>query len=409
MSAAPQQPTHHLSAPMNFFLALCCGLIVANLYYSQPLAGPISQALGMSAESAGLIVTLTQVGYVIGLLLIVPLADLVENRRLILAMLGLSIAAALVAAVAENATLFLTASLLIGVGAVGVQVIVPLAAHLASEEKRGEAVGNVMGGLMFGIMLARPVSSFVTDLYSWHAIFVISALIMLLLGVSIRMMLPQRIPLGTMRYTSLLASMGGLALKTPILQRRAFYQAMMFGAFSIFWTTTPLLLAGPAFNMSQAGIALFALAGVAGAVSAPLAGRVADAGWTRPATIGAMLLAIGSFVITLIFPLGSTAALILLVLAAVLLDFGVSANVVLGQRAIYGLSADLRSRLNGLYMATFFIGGAVGSAVGVWGYAHGGWPAAAALGGGMPALALLVLWLVEPEAEERPAKVAQAK
>ncbi|MEH6688280.1 MAG: MFS transporter [Halopseudomonas sabulinigri] len=398
MSASPHSD-HHISARMTFFLALCCGLIVANLYYSQPLAGPISQALNMSPESAGLIVTLTQIGYVIGLLLVVPLADLVENRKLILAMLGLSIVAVLGAALADNAVLFLTASLLIGVGAVAVQVIVPLAAHLASEERRGQVVGNVMSGLMFGIMLARPVSSFITDLYNWHAVFVFSAVVMLLLGVAIRVLLPPRVPRATLSYGSLLASMGGLALHTPILQRRAFYQAMMFGAFSLFWTTTPLLLAGPAFNMSQSGIALFALAGVAGAVSAPLAGRVADAGWTRSATLCAMLLAIGSFAITLLLPLGSTTSLMLLVLAAVLLDFGVSANVVLGQRAIYGLSADLRSRLNGLYMATFFVGGAIGSAVGVWGYAHGGWLTAALLGGSMPALALFVLWLVEPKTE----------
>lgn len=405
---APQHPNHHISAGMNFFLALCCGLIVANLYYSQPLAGPISEALNMSPQSAGLIVTLTQIGYVIGLLLVVPLADLVENRKLILAMLGLTTVAVLVAAVAGNALLFLTASLMIGVGAVAVQVIVPLAAHLASEEKRGQVVGNVMGGLMFGIMLARPVSSFITDLYNWHAIFVISALIMLLLGIAIRVLLPPRVPRAASSYGSLLASMGGLALRTPLLQRRSFYQAMMFGAFSIFWTTTPLLLASPAFNMSQSGIALFALAGVAGAVSAPLAGRVADAGWTRPATVAAMLLGIASFAITLVFPLGSTASLITLVLAAVLLDFGVSANVVLGQRAIYGLNADLRSRLNGLYMATFFVGGAFGSAVGVWGYAHGGWLMAAVLGGGMPALALLVHWLVEPKNETAAVQPAPA-
>lgn len=396
MSALP--PRHQpITASMTFFLALCCGLIAANLYYSQPLAGPISQALSMSAGSAGLIVTLTQIGYVIGLLLVVPLADLLENRRLILSMVGLSIIAVLIAAVAESALVFLAASLLIGLGAVAVQVIVPLAAHLASEDKRGQVVGNVMSGLMFGIMLARPVSSLITDLFGWHAVFVFSALVMLLLGVAIRVLLPPRQPLARLSYGRLLASMGSLALHTPLLQRRAFYQAMMFGAFSLFWTTAPLLLASPAFGMSQSGIALFALAGVAGAVSAPLAGRVADAGKTRVATVFAMLLAILSFGITLVLPLGSTISLVALVAAAILLDFGVSGNVVLGQRAIYGLSAELRSRLNGLYMATFFVGGAVGSAVGVWGYAHGGWLTAALLGSAMPALSLLVLCCVEPK------------
>ncbi|MEH6564260.1 MAG: MFS transporter [Halopseudomonas sp.] len=391
----------HISAGMTFFLALCCGFLVANLYYSQPLAGPISQALGMAPESAGLIVTLTQIGYVLGLLLVVPLADLIENRKLILIMLVLTVVAVIGAALANSALIFLAASVLIGVGAVAVQVIVPLAAHLASEQTRGKVVGNVMSGLMFGIMLSRPVASFLAELYDWHAVFIFSAAVMGVLGLAMRWMLPVRRPSSVLSYAELLRSMGTLALSTPVLQRRAFYQAMMFGAFSLFWTTTPLVLAGPAFNLSQSDIALFALAGVAGAISAPLAGRVADAGWTRVATIAAMLLAIFSVLATLVLPLGSTASLAVLVAAAVLLDFGVSGNVVLGQRAIYGLSADLRSRLNGLYMATFFIGGAIGSVVGVWGYTHGGWLVAALIGAAMPALALFVLWLIEPPSEAR--------
>ncbi len=163
----------------------------------------------------------------------------------------------------------------------------------------------------------------------------------------------------------------------------------MFGAFSLFWTTTPLLLAGPEFRMSQGGIALFALAGVAGAVAAPIAGRVADRGWSRKASGVAMLCVACAFLLTHLGTAGSTGALALLVSAAILLDFGVSANLVLGQRAIFSLGAEYRSRLNGLYMATFFAGGALGSAAGAWAFAHGGWIAASSIGIALPILALL--------------------
>lgn len=379
-----------------FFLAACCGLIVANLYYSQPLIGPISMALGMTPEASGLIVTLTQIGYVVGLLLVVPLADRLENRSLISAMVLLLALASLGTALSESSMAFLACSLVIGVGAVAVQIIVPLAAHLATPERRGQVVGNVMGGLMFGIMLARPVSSFVADLASWRAMFFVSAGLMVALVLVMQRVIPRRVPTASLGYLALLRSMASLARHTPVLQRRAFYQAMMFGAFSLFWTTTPLLLAGPDFQLSQSGIALFALAGVAGVVSAPVAGRLADRGLTRIATISAMLSVMVAFAMTHIVESGTGLSLFLLVAAAVLLDLGVSGNVVLGQRAIYSLGEAERSRLNAIYMATFFIGGAVGSAAGAWAYVSGGWLAASLLGGAMPLVALVVLLLGEP-------------
>ncbi|MCC4259106.1 MFS transporter [Pseudomonas aestusnigri] len=389
--------TRGIASGLMFFLATCCGLIVANLYYSQPLVGPISASLGMSPEASGLIVTLTQIGYVVGLLLVVPLADRLENRALISAMVLLLALALVGTAFSESALEFLLCSLIIGIGAVAVQIIVPLAAHLASPERRGQVVGNVMGGLMFGIMLARPISSFVADLSSWRWMFFISAALMVLLVLVMHRLIPRRIPTASMGYLALLRSMATLAAHTPILQRRALYQAMMFGAFSLFWTTTPLLLAGPDFDMSQSGIALFALAGVAGVVSAPVAGRLADRGLTRVATISAMLCVMVAFAMTHIVAPGSALSLLLLVAAAVLLDLGVSGNVVLGQRAIYALGEAERSRLNAIYMATFFVGGAVGSAAGAWAYVSGGWLVASLLGGAMPLLALIVLLVFDPD------------
>lgn len=385
--SAPAAPSA-MSAGMTFIMAAACGLIAANLYYSQPLAGPIAASIGLPAHATGLIVTLTQIGYGLGLLLIVPLGDLLENRRLIVTMIGAA-AIALVAAGLSTAVLpFLAASLAIGLASTAVQMIVPFAANLAPDAHRGRVVGNVMSGLMVGIMMARPVSSFIARFSSWHLVFFVSAAVMVLLGFALATRLPKRVPQTKLSYFALIASMGRLYATQPVLRRRAFYQACQFAAFSLFWTVTPLVLAGPAFQLSQAGIALFALAGVAGAIASPIAGRLADRDLGRPATIFGILSVAIAFLITHLAPEGSAIALALLTFAAILLDFGVTTTLVIGQRAIYGLGADLRSRLNGLFMAAFFMGGAVGSAVGAWAFAEGGWLLASMLGLTLPVLAL---------------------
>jgi predicted MFS family arabinose efflux permease len=378
-----------ISSWITWLLATACGLIVANLYYAQPLVGPISAALGLSPEAAGLVVTMAQVGYVAGLLLIVPLGDLVENRKLVLCVIGLGALALFGAALSTRPSQFLVAALLIGLGSVTVQILIPYAAHLAPEATRGRVVGNVTTGLMIGIMLARPAASFITSVSSWHVVYLISGSVMIVLALVLGWTLPRRLPTTDVGYRALLASLGYLISTTSVLRRRALYQAFLFGAFSLFWTTTPLLLAGPEFHMSQRGIAWFALAGVAGAVAAPVAGRVADRGWSRAATGAAMLVSALAFGLTHIAHAGSTTSLALLVTAAILLDFGVQGNLVLGYRALFVLGAEYRSRLNGLYMATFFMAGAIGSGVGAWAYARGGWALASGIGFALPVIALI--------------------
>jgi predicted MFS family arabinose efflux permease len=381
--------TPDISPAMVWILAVSAGLIVANLYYAQTLVGPISAATGLSAQAAGLIVTLTQAGYCLGLLFIVPLGDLLENRRLVTTALLLTAGALLAAALATSASVFLAASLAVGLGSVAAQILVPFAAHLSREETRGRTVGKVVSGLLIGIMLARPLASLVADRYGWHAIFFGAALAMFVLALLLRRVLPARVPAATMSYSRLLGSMWQLLRSTPVLRRRAAYHAGMFGAFSLFWTTAPLALAGPAFGLSQTGIAIFALVGMAGAIASPVAGRLADSGHTRTATTAALLLGVAAFVLPLLAPGSSTFALGMLVVASIVLDMGVAANLVLGQRAIFALGAEVRSRLNGLFFALFFAGGALGSALGAWVYAGYGWKATLALGAALPALALL--------------------
>lgn len=393
-SPAPAVPQTAVPARLTLLLAFACGLIAANLYYAQPLAGPIGAALGLSASATGLIVTLTQIGYGCGLMFIVPLGDLVEARRLVLTLLGLAALALLGAALSTRPLPFLASTLGIGIASVAAQVLVPYAAQLAPEAVRGRVVGNVMSGLMLGIMLARPVASVVAQVASWHTVFFLSAAAMAALCWLLRSALSPRRPASTLSYGRLLASMVRLARRTPVLQRRSLYHASLFGAFSLFWTTAPLRLAGPEFRLSQGGIALFALAGVAGAVASPIAGRLADRGWTRPATALAMLAVAAAFLLSHLGGYGSRRALGLLVTAGIVLDFGVTTNLVLGQRAIFVLGAEARSRLNGIYMATFFAGGAIGSALGGLAFAHGGWRLASWLGFSLPAVALIG-WLTE--------------
>ncbi|MET4040072.1 MFS transporter [Bradyrhizobium sp. RT6a] len=377
-----------VSQRLTFVLAAACGMVAANIYYAQPLIAPISVALGLSHAAAGLIVTMTQIGYGVGLLFIVPLGDLVENRTLICSVITLGAAALLAAGFSSHALPFLIAALFIGLGSVAVQIIIPYAAHLAPAAIRGRVVGNVSTGLMLGIMLARPVSSFVTAMLSWHAVFFCSAALMIVLAAVLWMTLPKRKPVARMHYGELLLSMPHLVRTTPLLRRRALYQASLFGAFSLFWTVTPLLLASE-FGFTQRGIALFALAGVAGVFAAPIAGRLADRGHSRMATLVALLLAAAGFLITHVGAAGSVLNLACLVVAAIAIDIGVQGNVVLGFRAIFALGHEHRSRLNGLYMATFFTAGAAGSAVGAWAFAQGGWTLASAIGLALPIAGLI--------------------
>ncbi len=375
---------------MTLLIATACGLIVANLYFAQPLIALIAADLGLSPAQGGLIVTMTQIGYGLGLLFVVPLGDLFENRRLILIVLAVGIVAALGLALSTAPAAFLGFSLLIGLGSVSVQILVPLAAHLATPETRGRVVGRVMSGLLLGIMLARPASSLVTELAGWHAVFFVSAGLMVALAAVLRLCLPRRMPQAGLGYGALIASMVRLMRDTPLLRRRALYQALMFGSFSLFWTTVPLLLSGPAFGFSQGRIALFGLAGVAGAVAAPLAGAAADRDLGVPGTALAMAFGVLAYLVSFLGDMGSGASVAALVAAAILLDFGVSACLVFSQRSIYALSDTARNRMNGIFMASFFCGGALGSALGAWTFAHHGWPATALLGLAGPALALAI-------------------
>ena len=372
-----QAPRGGMSPVLVGVFATACGLVVANIYYSQPLIGLIAPAVGLLPGLAGLIVALTQLGYGAGLVLLVPLSDVFENRSLVIRALGVVTLGLLAIALSNSAVTLMVASVVVGVFSVATQILVPFVSHLTPETSRGKVVGTVMSGLLGGIMLARPFSSYIAATLGWRAVFYISAGMMLALLMVLRRALPQRHPNSTLTYSQILRSLPVLVARTPLLRRRAFYQGMLFAGFNLFWTGSPLLLAKE-FGIGQRGIALFALAGAAGALSAPIAGRLADRGLTRPATGWAL----GSVVLA--FGLAAEARLIhslsLLILAALILDAAVQVCQVLSLRNIYMLAPELRGRLNGLFISFAFLCGAAGSGLAAAVYSSRGWTTVAALG-----------------------------
>jgi len=366
-------------------LATACGLSVANLYYCQPLLDLIARSFSTGRGAAAVVVTATQLGYAAGLILLMPLGDLLENRKLTSrTMLGTAVAA-LLAAISPDFGAFLALSVLIGLTSVVAQILVPLAAHLAPEAERGQFVGRVMSGLLLGILLARTVASLLAAAWGWRSVYLVSAVLMLAMAMLLRRLLPSHAPEHTASYPQLMRSVVELARTEPVLRRRAACQALMFAAFSAFWTSISYeLIRG--HHLSQTGIAIFALVGAGGALAAPLAGRLADRGHGRPASVGVFVLAVGALALA-----GLAAGnLWLLALGGVLLDLAVQSHQVLSQQEIYALRPDARARINTVYMGTVFLGGSIGSLVSGALYGRFGWSGPVWLGIGLAAVGLLV-------------------
>ncbi|MFC5582112.1 MFS transporter [Rhodanobacter terrae] len=382
--------------PVRLF-ALATGVIVVGLYLPQPLVGLIGVSLALSPAAAGLVSTLILAGYAMGLFLLVPLCDVVENRRLILATLATNAAALAVAACPIAPAGFLAISFVVGLTTCSIQMLVPLAAAMTAEDQRGRVIGNIMSGLLLGAMLSRPLASLVAERFGWRTSYALLATAIALLGGLLAFRLPRRQPPKAPPYRALVGSMATLWREEPILRRRALSAASSFAAFNAFWTLVALPLAAPPFGLGAVGIAVFALASVSGAISAPIAGRFGDAGKTAIATRAAHLILIVAMLLAGVAgspwaaSLLPRAALIAAMgVAAILLDAGTVADQALGRHAVNLLRAEARGRINGLYTGVFFIGGAIGSAVAGLAWAKAGWIGVCAVGtlGGLTALAL---------------------
>ncbi|MFI9833181.1 MFS transporter [Streptomyces sp. NPDC051913] len=382
--------TRGVSGRLVALLAVASGMTVANLYYAQPLLSSLSGVFHTSTATAGALVTVTQIGYVIGMLFLVPLGDRLEKRNLVTVLLTVTTLALVAAGLATSFPMLLIASLVSGATSVVAQILVPFAAGLAPDHARGRVVGRVMSGLLTGILLSRTVSSLVSDLAGWRVVFLGSAALMAVLAVALLAALPQHAPTITVPYHHVLRSTARLVRTHPVLVRRGLYQAAMFGAFSAFWTTVSFVLTGPGFHYSPVGVAVFALVGAAGAAIAPFAGRWADRGLVRPMTGIAFVAAALAFAVA---GFGGH-SVVLLALAAIVVDMAVQTTLILGQHTVYQLDPAARARLNSAFIALFFVGGAAGSQLGSVVYHAGGWTALTVLGAALP-LAALLYWATE--------------
>ncbi|WP_234322349.1 MFS transporter [Streptomyces sp. NRRL B-24720] len=392
---SPQRPAsaesaHSVPGWLVGLLAVGSGMTVANLYYAQPLLSSLSQVFHLDTATAGVLITVTQIGYVVGMLFLVPLGDRLEKRRLISLLLAVATVALAVAGFATSFPMLFAASLVSGATSVVAQILVPYAASLAPDHTRGRIVGRVMSGQLAGILLSRTVSSLVSDVAGWRYVYFGSAVLMALLALALRVALPQQAPTTSLAYGQVLRSMFRLVRTHPALLRRGLYQAAMYAAFSAFWTTVSFVLTGPRFHYSPIGVGVFALVGAAGAAVAPLAGRWADRELARPVTgiafvVAALAFAVAGF---------GQRQIILIALAGILIDVAVQTTLILGQHTIYRLDAGARSRLNSAFMAVFFAGGALGSQLGSLAYHAAGWTGVSALGAALPLIAL-AYWMSE--------------
>ena len=378
-AAAPAGATG-LPLSLTLLLASGAGLAVASLYYSQPMLGVLGGDIGASTQAVGWLPTLTQLGYALGILFLAPLGDKYDRRSIILSKAGVLCAALLLAAIAPSLAMLLAASLVIGLAATLAQDIVPAAATLAPAAQRGKVVGTVMTGLLLGILLSRVVSGFVAEQWGWRAMFAAAAVSIALLGLAAWRRLPRFAPTTTLPYVALLRSLGTLWRQYPALRRATWAQALLSIGFSGFWSTLAVLLHGAPFHLGAAAAGAFGLAGAAGALAAPLAGRLADrhgpALVTRLGT-GLVAASFASMALMGIMPAG--AQLGLLVACAIGFDLGVQAALIAHQSIIYGLDPAARSRLNAVLFTGMFIGMALGSALAAQLFAHGGWMAVTAL------------------------------
>jgi predicted MFS family arabinose efflux permease len=375
-------------------MAVATGGIVANLYYLQPLLHRVHDDFHVPAAGAAALITAAQVGYALGLALVVPLGDLIPRRRLVVAIFSLAALAMGLGATVRSFPLFAALSLLVGVVSVGGQVMIPFAADLSTEERRGRTVARLMSGLLLGILLSRTVSGFMAEAFGWRGVYLFAAATMAAFAALLGAFLPKEPDRPRVPYRRLVGRSFELLGSLPDLRRRAWLGAMGMAGFSLLWTTLSFKLSDQPFNYSQAAIGLLGLAGAAGVLAANVAGGMADENRQRLVTLIACALLAGSFAL-----LGAAGGSIGIIIAGVvLLDVGVQGLQITNQSIIYALAPEARSSINAAYMVCYFAGGAAGSLLGGLAFTVGGWRAACLLGAlfGTLGLAGALFWPSEP-------------
>ncbi|MFP1917151.1 MFS transporter [Lonsdalea quercina] len=384
-TAIPRPQT--LSPALTLLMSAATGLMVASNYYAQPLLDAIANAFMLSPNQAGFIVTTAQLSYAVGLLLLVPLGDMLERRGLIIGMSLLSAAGMLITASSSSLWMMLLGTALTGMFSVAAQVLVPLAATLASPETRGKVVGTVMSGLLLGILLARTLAGALASLGGWRLVFWVASVLMIVLSLLLWRALPRYKQDNQLNYPQLLASIFHLMMTYKPLRIRSILGGLTFANFSILWTSMAFLLSAPPYRYSEGVIGLFGLAGAAGALAATRAGRLADRGHAKTVTtVGLIVLALSWL------PIAAGMYSILLLLIGILaLDLTVQGVHVTNQSIIYRDMPEARNRLTSGYMTAYFIGGALGSMLSAMMFQHFGW-LGVSIAGFLTSLTALVVW-----------------
>lgn len=380
--------TQGLSPALILLMSVATGLAVASNYYAQPLLDTIARAFDLSASSAGFIVTAAQLGYAAGLLFLVPLGDMFERRMLIVSMTLLAAGGMLITASSQSLTMMIIGTALTGLFSVVAQILVPLAATLASPEKRGKVVGTIMSGLLLGILLARTVAGLLASLGGWRTVYWVASVLMVIMALALWRGLPKVKQENHLNYPQLLASVFSLFTQDKLLRTRAILGCLTFANFSILWTSMAFLLAAPPFNYSEGVIGLFGLAGAAGALGARPAGGLADKGKSHMTTSAGLVLLLLSWAAIWY---GHVSVLALIV-GILVLDLTVQGVHITNQTVIYRMKPDARNRLTAGYMTSYFIGGAAGSLISASAWQHAGWTGVCAIGAIVAAINLLVWW-----------------
>jgi predicted MFS family arabinose efflux permease len=357
------------------FLGVACAVGVASLYYNQPLLSVMGLSLGVDARHIGFVAVATQVGYAAGLLFFVPLGDVAERRKLMLRMYaGVSVALVL-AAFAQNLIWMILASVLIGLMASVTHVALPIAPDLVPQERRGQAIGTVMTGLLLGILLARTFAGWLSGLNGWRTVFLVAAVMNAAFLPFIYRVMPKMRPRESLTYAETMRSLWTLFRTEPLLREAGVLGGLVFASFSCFWTTLAFLLQAH-YGMGPGVAGTFGVVGAAGALAAPLAGRMSDKRGTRYVVTAAGAVLSGSY-IWLWFSERAHASVAMhmlgLVIGVVVLDVGAQMMQVANQTRIFGLGAQARSRLNTIYMTLYFVGGALGSALATLAWARWQW------------------------------------
>ncbi|WP_312692029.1 MFS transporter [Kosakonia sp.] len=382
------KPHHGLSPALIALMSVATGLAVASNYYAQPLLETIARAFSLSPNQAGFIVTAAQLGYAAGLLFLVPLGDMFERRTLIVVMTLLSAGGMLITASSSTLPLMILGTALTGLFSVVAQILVPLAATLATPATRGKVVGTIMSGLLLGILLARTVAGLLASLGGWRTVYWFASVLMALMALALWRGLPKVKPETHLNYPQLLASVFTLFAGDKLLRTRAMLGCLSFANFSILWTSMAFLLASPPFNFSEAVIGLFGLVGAAGALGARQAGGLADKGKSHLTTTGGLILLLLSWVAIWL----GHSSVIALIVGIIVLDLTVQGVHITNQTVIYRVKPDARNRLTAGYMTSYFIGGAAGSLMSAWAWQQAGWAGVCTAGSTMAVINLLVWW-----------------